>query len=91
MQQAGIALLCSGELVAKDLQKFALAGFPATVPRVDEASLQPFLGLEPRVGTRRSEGSAMCPTLGCINLVYVVWTICSRTCVQFCPDEHGSA
>ncbi|KAK9807192.1 hypothetical protein WJX73_006186 [Symbiochloris irregularis] len=39
----------TGSMNAKELQSFALTAFPASVPRVDEASLQPFLGLEPKV------------------------------------------
>ena len=50
----------AGAMNAKELQKFALEGFAAArVPRVDEASLQPFLGLEPKVGSLPSHGHAL--------------------------------
>ena len=46
---SGSLLCCAGALIAKEVQKFALEGFPARSVRIDQSSLQAFLGLEPKV------------------------------------------
>ena len=39
----------AGELTAKAVRKFVTASFPARTARIDAASLQPFLAMEPQV------------------------------------------